>query len=201
MTTYDEEPLATVTVNDLQIDVWYAGDRRDEDGGIRRAYGYRIADNDRAHTPVERTDLASGVGADIDVHEALSTLVTFMGAAGDGYRQVISNPDADPESMRMFPLWVCEAAYMNSDELAILTIDFDDVSTNRPAPTLDHHPHHAGEQVQPAVTNPTRPGYDARRLTRARSSRLFAFGYRICARSRRLDLELHLTVSESGQLR
>lgn len=138
MTPYDEEPLATVTVNDLRIDVWYAGDRRDDDGGIRRAYGYRIADNDRTHKPVERTDLASGVGADIDVHEALSTLVTFMGAAGDGYRQVISNLDADPESMRMFPIWVCEAAYMNSDELAILTLDSDDVSTKRPAPALDH---------------------------------------------------------------
>lgn len=49
MTTYDEEPLATVTVNDLRIDVWYAGDHRDEDGGTRRTYGYRIADNDRAH--------------------------------------------------------------------------------------------------------------------------------------------------------
>lgn len=131
----DENPLATVTVNNLRIDVWYAGDRRDEDGGLRRTYGYRIDDNDRTHKPVERTDLSSGVGADIDVHEALSTLVSFMCAAGEGYRHLISHPDADPESMQMFPIWVCEAAYMNSDELAILTLDASDVSPDRPATT------------------------------------------------------------------
>lgn len=126
MTSNFENPLATVTVNDLRIAVWYARDHRDEDGGIRRTYGYRIDDNDRTHKPVERTDLASGVGADIDVHEALSTLITFMCSAGEGYRHVIAHPRSDPESMRMFPIWVCEAAYMNSDELTILTLDPND---------------------------------------------------------------------------
>lgn len=136
MTYSDENPLATVTVNDLRIDVWYAGNHRDENGGTRRTYGYRIDDNDRTHKPVERADLTSGVGADIDVHEALSTLVSFMCAAGEGYRHVISHhPDADPESMRMFPIWVCEAAYMNSDELAILTLDPSDVTPNLTATT------------------------------------------------------------------
>jgi hypothetical protein len=133
-----ENPLATVTVGSLRIDVWYCEDRRDEDGGTRRAYGYRITDNDPTHAACERTDLESGVGSDIDIHAALSTLITFMTAAGDGYQYAMANADADPESMRMFPVWVSEAAYTNADELAILTLDSSDVlprstsSTTRP---------------------------------------------------------------------
>lgn len=123
-----ENPLTTVTVGSLRVDVWYSEDRRDNGGGTRRAYGYRIADNDPAHPAYERTDLESGVGSDIDVHSALSTLITFMTAAGEGYQHAMTNPGADPESMRMFPIWVSEAAYLNSDELAILTLDSDDVS-------------------------------------------------------------------------
>lgn len=122
-----ENPLATVTVGSLRIDVWYSEDRRDDDGGVRRAYGYRLADNDLAHDACERTDLESGVGSDIDVHAALSTLITFMSAAGEGYQHAMANPGADPENMRMFPIWVSEAAYMNADELAILTLDASDV--------------------------------------------------------------------------
>lgn len=128
-----ENPLATVTVGSLRIDVWYSEDGRDEDDGTRRAYGYRIADNDPTHTACERTDLDSGVGSDIDVHAALSTLITFMTAAGEGYQRAMTNPGTDPESMRMFPIWVSEAAYMHSDELAIL-IDSDEVSIS----TRDH---------------------------------------------------------------
>lgn len=48
-----EEPLATVSVGSLRIDVWYCEDRRHNDDGTRRAYGYRIADNDPAHPAYE----------------------------------------------------------------------------------------------------------------------------------------------------
>jgi hypothetical protein len=132
-----ENPLATVSVGSLRIDVWYCEDRRDDDGGTRRAYGYRIDDNDPTHHPCERTDLESGVGSDIDVHAALSTLITFMTAAGEGYQHAITNPGADPESMRLFPIWVSEAADTNADELAILTLDSSDVlprPTSSPVP-------------------------------------------------------------------
>jgi hypothetical protein len=122
-----ENPLATVTIGSLEIDVWYCEDRRDEDGGTRRAYGYRIADSDPSHTACERTDLESGVGSQIDIHAALSTMISFMTAAGEGYQHAMANPGADPESMRMFPIWVSEAAYVNADELAILTLDSSDV--------------------------------------------------------------------------
>lgn len=132
-----ENLLTTVTVGSLRIDVWYSEDRRD-DGGTRRAYGYRIADNDPTHTACERTDLESGVGSKIDSHAALSTLITFMTAAGEGYQHAMTNPGADPESMRLFPVWVSEAAYMNSDELAILMIDSDDVSMAPPTSTASH---------------------------------------------------------------
>jgi len=149
-----ENPLATVTVGALRIDVWYCEDRHDEDGGIRRAYGYRIADNDPSHTARERTDLESGVGSDIDVHSALSTLITFMSAAGDGYQHAMANPGADPESMRMFPIWVSEAAYMNADELSILILDSSDVlprttsSTASPSTaTTSHRPESSGPRA------------------------------------------------------
>lgn len=143
-----ENPLTTVTVGSLRLDVWYCEDRREEDGGIRRAYGYRIADNDPAHPACEHTDLESGVGSDIDVHAALSTLITFMTAAGEGYQYAMANPGADPENMRMFPIWVSEAAYLNSDELAILTLDSGDCSMAAPASTAgDRSPVHRNNRL------------------------------------------------------
>lgn len=121
MNDYLANPLVTVTVGTLRIDVWHCEDRKDDDGGTRRGYGYRIADNDPAHTPYEGADLESGVGADIDVHGALQTLINFMSAAGDAYRYAISNPGASPENLNLFPIWVGEAAYMNDTELSVLT--------------------------------------------------------------------------------
>lgn len=148
-----ENPLATVAVGSLRIDVWYAEDRRDNDGGTRHAYGYRIADNDPAHPAYERSDLESGVGSDIDVHAALSTLISFMTAAGEGYQYAMANSGADPESMRMFPIWVGEAAYMNADELAILTLDSDDVTLDRPTSTPGNHSP-ARQRTSSYVTSP-----------------------------------------------
>lgn len=155
-----ENPLATVSVGTLRIDVWYCEDRRDDDGGTRRAYGYRIDDNDPTHHACERTDLESGVGSDIDVHAALSTLITFMTAAGEGYQQAIANPGADPESMRLFPVWVGEAAYMHADELAILTFESDEGSLPRPSPTsgsgcsqhVEGRPH---RDADPTISEPS----------------------------------------------
>lgn len=151
MTNTHENPLATTTVSSLRIDVWYAEDRRDEDGGTRRAYGYRIADSHPVHKPVEAIDLESGVGSDIDVHQALSTLINFLTAAADGYRYAMANPGADPESLRLFPIWVGEAAYMNEDELAILTLDASDVSMDQRANLLDQPPLGARRQARPST--------------------------------------------------
>lgn len=145
-----ENPLTTVTVGSLRIDVWYCDDRRDQDSGTRRAYGYRIADNDPVLAACERTDLESGVGSSVDVHAALSTLISFMSAAGEGYQHAMANPGSDPESMRMFPIWVSEAAYMNADELAILTLDSSDVlpravrSTAQPPSAVTSHRSNTG---------------------------------------------------------
>lgn len=47
----------------------------------------------------------------------------------------MTNPGTDPESMRMFPIWIGEAAYMNADVLTILTLDADDVTMDRPTST------------------------------------------------------------------
>lgn len=150
-----ENSLATVTVESLRIDVWYREDRRDEDGGTRRAYGYRIDDNDRTHTACERTDLESGVGSAIDVHAALSTLITFMTAAGEGYQYAMANPGTDPESMRMLPIWVSEAAYMNADELSILTLDSSDVlprTTSSTASPLTARASQRPESIRPGAS-------------------------------------------------
>ena len=145
--------MATVSLGSIRIDVWHCEDRRDVDGGTRRAYGYRIDDNDPTHTACERTDLESGVGSDIDVHAALSTLVTFMTAAGEGYQHAIANPGADPESMHLFPIWVSEAAYMNADELAILVLDSSDVSVNRSTPVYSPEPA-SGQATSERRTDP-----------------------------------------------
>ncbi|MER6936754.1 hypothetical protein ABTX24_26150 [Nocardioides sp. NPDC127514] len=153
-----ENPLAAVTVGSLRIDVWFCEDRRDDNGGTRRAYGYRIADNDPTHTACERTDLESGVGSEIDVHAALSTLISFMTAAGEGYQYAMMNPSADPESMRMFPIWVSEAAYMNADELAILTLDSSDVlpRTSSTASPLTNDSSPRSEYSRPSTNGLTR---------------------------------------------
>ncbi|MET8520837.1 hypothetical protein [Nocardioides sp. NPDC004968] len=154
-----ENPLATVTVGSLRIDVWYCEDRRDDDGRTRRAYGYRIADSDPSHTACERTDLESGVGSEIDVHAALSTLISFMTAAGEGYQHTMANPGADPESRRMFPIWVSEAAYMNGEELAILTLDASDAlprTTSSPASPLTADTSTRSESSGPGTNGLTR---------------------------------------------
>lgn len=136
MTNYYENPLVTVSVGTLRIDVWYCEDRKDDDGGTRRRYGYRIADNDPVHKPHESTDLESGVGAGIDVHGALQTLINFMSAAGDAYRYAIAHPGASPENLSLFPIWVVEAAYMNDSELNVLT-DLPEPSSGQPRGHLD----------------------------------------------------------------
>ncbi|MFD4323583.1 hypothetical protein ACFWQC_03045 [Nocardioides sp. NPDC058538] len=144
MTNYYEDPLVTMSVGTLRIDVWYREDRKAGDGGTRRGYGYRIADNDPVHKPHEGTDLESGVGADIDVHGAMQTLINFMSAAADAYRYAIANPGTSPESLSLFPIWVGEAAYMNDTELSVLTDvpePFPDQPRGRPKepePAADH---------------------------------------------------------------
>ncbi len=40
----------------------------------------------------------------------------------------MASPHTNAESMHMFPVWVSEAAYLNADEIALLTLDSDDAS-------------------------------------------------------------------------
>lgn len=158
MTDYNENPLATVTAGTLRIDVWYREDRKDDDGGTRRGYGYHIADNDPVHKPHEGTDLESGVGADIDVHGALQTLINFISAAGDAYRYAIAHPGTSPENLNLFPIWVAEAAYMNDAELSVLA-DHTEPSPKQPRGHLD-------EPALPAsdIAAQTEPPATGRRL-------------------------------------
>lgn len=122
MTTYHENPMATVTAGTLRLAIWYAEDRQEDDGGTRRAYAYRIDDTDLTDKAYEDSDLESGVGADIDVHAALQTLISFLQAAADAYRYAMNNPSTSPENLSLFPTWVGESAYTNDTELSVLVV-------------------------------------------------------------------------------
>lgn len=100
--------------------VWHVGGVKDEDGGVRKRYGYRLSNDNLNTIGYEAYDLYSGVGADVDPHHALTALVAFLTAAGESYRSTMGHTGGSYENETMFPGWVNEAAYMNDTELAEL---------------------------------------------------------------------------------
>lgn len=84
MITYQDRSRIAATVGGLRLYIWHVGGAADETGGLRRKYGYRISDeHNSAHAPVEAYDLYSGVSSPVDPRQALSTLVSFLTAAGE----------------------------------------------------------------------------------------------------------------------
>lgn len=114
---------ASGTAGSLQLNVSYLADSPDEDGGVRRCYRYQVDDTDSPDGPVIGTDLYSGVGAPVDAHAALATLVAFLAAAGETYGHTMRGGQA--ENQHLFRRGVAEAAYMNSDELQVLAMDLE----------------------------------------------------------------------------
>lgn len=126
MITYQDRTRIAAPVGGLRLYVWHVGGAADETGGLRRKYGYRISDErNSAHAPVEGYDLYSGVSSPVDPRQALSTLVSFLTAAGEAYRANVSDPGKVSETADLFPPWVAEVAYINDNELAELTLAVD----------------------------------------------------------------------------
>ncbi|MDR7381247.1 hypothetical protein [Promicromonospora iranensis] len=118
--------LVTRQAGSLSLALWHDGAAPDEHGGYRQLYAYRIADATvPGSVPHDGRDIHSGVGADVDVVTGMGTLVTFLSAAADAYRYQMSNPVSAPENLNLFPAWVVEAAYLNSDELAMLALELE----------------------------------------------------------------------------
>ena len=123
-TTWDES-RASAAAGTLRLYVWHVGGVKDEDGGVRKRYGYRLSDDNLNTVGHEAYDLYSGVGADLDPHHALTTLVAFLTAAGEAYRFAMSDTHGTSENQALFPDWVNEAAHMNDSELAELALDLE----------------------------------------------------------------------------
>ncbi|MER7604704.1 hypothetical protein [Nocardioides sp. NPDC127503] len=118
---------ASGTAGSLHLQVRYIGDSPEEGGGFRRSYRYQINDTDSPDGPVVGTDLYSGVGAPVDARAALATLVAFVSAAGEAYGHTMRGGQS--ENQHLFRRGIAEAAYMNSDELQVLAMDLEQLST------------------------------------------------------------------------
>jgi hypothetical protein len=122
----------------LSLAVWHDGSEPDELGGYRQRYAYRIASTaGPGIPPVDGRDIRSGVGDAIDTIRSMGTLVNFLSAAGEAYRYDMDHPGGS-ENRDLFPGWVPEAAYLNSDELAMLAMELEELEElEEPAPTPD----------------------------------------------------------------
>ncbi|MFJ3408210.1 hypothetical protein [Promicromonospora sp. NPDC090134] len=135
--------------------LWHDGITPDEHGGYRQRYAYRIADATAPGAlPHDGRDIHSGVGVEADTTAGMSALVAYLSAAADAYRYQMSNPLSAPENLDLFPAWVTEAAYLNSDELTMLADELEHPggSSSIEPPTAETSP------VAPAVPEPTDDG-------------------------------------------
>ncbi|EGD43963.1 hypothetical protein NBCG_01551 [Nocardioidaceae bacterium Broad-1] len=138
-TSYGQD-RATADAGTLRLYVWHVGGVKDEDGGIRKRYGYRLSDDKLNTAGIEAYDLYSGVGAGVDAQDALTTLVAFLTAAGEAYRSTMGDPNKMSENHALFPDWVNESAYMNDSELAELALDLNGPSTGAATAPKTAHP-------------------------------------------------------------
>ncbi|MFI8526293.1 hypothetical protein ACIGB8_17675 [Promicromonospora sukumoe] len=116
--------LAARQAGSLHLALWHDGRTPDEHGGFRQRYAYRIADATvPGALPHDGRDIHSGVGADVNTTAGMTSLVAFLSAAAEAYRHQMSRPLSAPENLNLFPAWVTEAAYLNSDELTMLALE------------------------------------------------------------------------------
>ncbi|PUB20873.1 hypothetical protein C8K30_11584 [Promicromonospora sp. AC04] len=112
----------------LSLALWHDGAEPDALGGYRHRYAYRIASTaGPGIPPVDGRDIHSGVGDDVDTTRSMGTLVSLLSAAGEAYRYDMDHPGGS-ENLGLFPGWVPEAAYLNSDELTMLAIELENPS-------------------------------------------------------------------------
>lgn len=94
----------------------------------RVVWRYIIEDGNRSEL-LEDTDLRSGSGAEVDAHEAMTTLVTFLGVAAEAHRWSLAGESS--EHADLFPPDVMAWAGDHENDLAALASDLE-------APTPEH---------------------------------------------------------------
>ncbi len=118
-------------IGSLLISIWYEGDEVVQ-GAVRRRYDYRVADLDAVGVePFRAQDLLSAVGAEVDVLEAMRSLISFLSAAGEAYEHGLRHPELMTENRFLFPEWLAEAAYREADGMALLDIQDGDPGVER----------------------------------------------------------------------
>lgn len=84
----------------------------------RQRYAYSIVTPDWRY---DGDDIQSGCGADVDEDKAARTLFSFLGAAAESYRH--HGMQHVGENGDLFPAHVTEWAYMNDDEIGLLSLE------------------------------------------------------------------------------
>lgn len=119
----------------LTVTVWYDGVDRTPSFGNRHRWAYQLESSDATNwEPVQGADLYLSPVAPNDPREAMRTLLSFLSASGESYAHAMRNPGSKPENLNLFPGWVAEAAYLNSDELDMLALELEETDGDEPDP-------------------------------------------------------------------
>ena len=115
---------AAVRAGALELSVRYLRQSPDEMGGTRSQFAYQAAVGDRRWTG---RDLYSGVGADVTAVGMLGVSASFLADAGERYRTGMCPPDD------VYPQWLYEHAYLDADELAMVSAELEETAFTAPA--------------------------------------------------------------------
>lgn len=74
------------------------------------------------HPEYEVKDHCSGCGGG-DIQQGMESLLSFLGAAAEGYGYEMRNPGRKSENADLFPAHVTEWAYQHSDEITCLEME------------------------------------------------------------------------------
>ena len=122
------DPSAATRAGALHLSVHYLGERADELRGTRSQFAYEAALGSERLTG---DDLYSGVGVDVTAARMLGTFASFLADAGERYRAGMCPPDDD------YPEWLYEQAYLDADELTMVSLELQDAPAPSTAATSD----------------------------------------------------------------
>lgn len=110
----------------LRISLWYDGVEDTRLHGTRHRWAYQLEDStDPSCKPVRGADLYLAATAPNTAQEAMRSLLSFLTACAEAYSYELRHPVSEPENLGLFPDWAPEAAYLNADELTMLTLELD----------------------------------------------------------------------------
>lgn len=119
---------ASTQAGSLGLSVRYLGERTDELRGTRSQFAYEVALGSQRLTG---DDLFSGVGVDVTAPRMLGTFAAFLSDAGERYRTRMCPPDDE------YPEWLYEQAYLDADELAMVSLELEETEAPSPLPASE----------------------------------------------------------------